>query len=92
MRKTIEFGRLIHPQYDAEFSNGASVSWHRVPWVLGCFGIWRDRASQYDLVAKGDGRTYFAGEHVSYIPAWQEGAILSSLDTIARLHGRVVNS
>jgi monoamine oxidase len=32
-----------------------------------------------------------AGEHASYIPAWQEGAVLSSLDAIARLHRRVVN-
>jgi monoamine oxidase len=29
-----------------------------------------------------------AGEHVSHIPAWQEGAILSSLDAIRRLHAR----
>ena len=92
VRRAVEFGRRIHPQYDAEFSNGVSVSWHRVPWVLGCFGIWRDRAGQYDIVARGDGRTYFAGEHISHIPAWQEGAILSALDTIARLHARVVNS
>jgi monoamine oxidase len=91
VRRAIEFGRSIHPQYDAEFSNGISVSWHRVPWMLGCFGIWRDRAGQYEIVARGDGRTYFAGEHVSHIPAWQEGAILSAIDTISRLHQRVVN-
>jgi monoamine oxidase len=27
-----------------------------------------------------------AGEHLSYLPAWQEGAILSSLDAIQQLH------
>ena len=53
-----------------------------VYWTLG----------QYDIVAQGDGRTYFAGEHVSHIPAWQEGAILSALDTLPRLHARVINS
>ena len=67
------------------------MSWHRVPWVLGCFGIWKDREAQYDIAARGDGRTYFAGEHISYIPAWQEGAVLSALDTISRLHERVIN-
>ena len=92
VKKAVEFGRLIHPQYEAEFDNGIAVSWHRVPWVLGCFGIWRDREGQYDIAARGDGRTYFAGEHISYIPAWQEGAILSALDTISRLHDRVVKS
>jgi monoamine oxidase len=33
-----------------------------------------------------------AGEHASYIPAWQEGAILSSLNAIARLHDRAVKT
>ena len=37
-----------------------------------------------------DGRILLAGEHASYIPAWQEGALLSSLDAITRLHQRVV--
>ena len=91
VRTALEYGRRIHPQYDAEFSNGVAVAWHRVPWVLGCFGQWQDRETQYDIAATGDGRTYFAGEHISYIPAWQEGAILSALDTITRLHSRVVN-
>ncbi len=27
-----------------------------------------------------------AGEHASYIPAWQEGAVLSALDAVQRLH------
>ncbi len=31
-----------------------------------------------------------AGEHASFIPAWQEGAILSALDAIGRLHARVI--
>jgi monoamine oxidase len=91
VKKAVEFGRQIHPQYDAEFSNGIAVAWHRVPWVLGCYGEWQDRETQYDIAAAGDGRTYFAGEHISYIPAWQEGAILSALDTITRLHTRVIN-
>ena len=39
-----------------------------------------------------DGRIVLAGEHASYIPAWQEGAILSSLDAITRLHDRVIKT
>jgi monoamine oxidase len=31
-----------------------------------------------------------AGEHASRLPAWQEGAVLSSLDAIRRLHARVL--
>lgn len=92
VKKAVEFGRRIHPQYQTEFDNGIAVSWHRVPWVLGCYGIWKDRQGQYDIAAREDGLTYFAGEHISYIPAWQEGAILSALDAISRLHDRVIKS
>ena len=35
-------------------------------------------------------RLALAGEHVSYIPAWQEGAILSAHDVIGRLHRKVL--
>ena len=50
------------------------------------------RAQHYKNLCAIDGRLVLAGEHASYIPAWQEGAILSSLDAITRLHRRVVTS
>jgi monoamine oxidase len=90
--RAVEFGASIHPQYPAEFENGIAVAWHRVPFALGCAGEWSDdaRAEHYDNLCQIDGRIVLAGEHASYIPAWQEGAILSSLDAITRLHQRVV--
>ena len=39
-----------------------------------------------------DGRLVLAGEHASHIPAWMEGAILSALDAVQRLHRRVVSA
>ncbi len=92
--RAVEFGASIHPQYKTEFENGVSVAWHRVPFTLGCAGNWTDkaRAEHYDNLCRIDGRIVLAGEHASYIPAWQEGAILSSLDAIARLHERVVKT
>jgi monoamine oxidase len=87
-------GTSLHPQYPAEFENGVAVAWHRVPFTLGCAGYWTDeaRAAHYDDLCQIDGRIVLAGEHASYIPAWQEGAILSSLDAITRLHHRVVKT
>ena len=92
IRKAVEFGAHIHPQYPAEFDSGISVGWHRVPWTLGCFGLWSDaaRAQHYRNLCAIDGRILLAGEHASYIPAWQEGAVLSALDAITRLHQRVM--
>ena len=37
-----------------------------------------------------DGRVMLAGEHASYLSGWQEGAILSALDAVERLHRRVL--
>ena len=90
--KAVEYGAAIHPQYRAEFETGATVAWHRVPWTLGCAGAWTEatRAAHYANLCAIDGRIVLAGEHASMIPAWQEGAILSSLDTIGRLHHRIV--
>jgi monoamine oxidase len=92
--RAVEFGARIHPQYRAEFENGIAVAWHRVPFTLGCAGSWSEkmRDEHYDNLCQIDGRIVLAGEHASYIPAWQEGAILSSLNAIARLHERVVRT
>jgi monoamine oxidase len=92
--RAVEFGASIHPQYKAEFENGVAVAWHRVPFTLGCAGDWTEkmRAEHYDDLCQIDGRIVLAGEHASYIPAWQEGAILSALDAIARLHERIVKT
>lgn len=93
VKKAVEYGQQIHPQYKDEFDNGVSWAWHRSPYTLGCAGDWTDEAREqhYDNLCQIDGRIVLAGEHASYIPGWQEGAILSSLDAITRLHKRVIN-
>ncbi|KKB11426.1 flavin monoamine oxidase [Devosia geojensis] len=89
--KALEYGAQIHPQYNEEFKTGVSVAWHRVPWVLGCYGQWQDKEAQYQDAVAMDRRVVMAGEHLSYLPAWMEGAILSSLDAIKRLHDVATN-
>ena len=92
IKVALECGAQIHPQYLSEFETGVSVAWHRVPFILGCAGEWTDetRRAHYANLCQIDGRIVLAGEHASYIPAWQEGAILSALDAVTRLHKRIV--
>ena len=73
IRLAVACGAEIHPQYAAEFETGVSVAWHRVPFTLGCAGQWTDEArrAHYDDLCQIDGRIVLAGEHASYIPAWQ---------------------
>ena len=88
----LEQGSKIHPQYKKEFVSGVAVAWHRVPWSLGCAGISTEenRAKNYDNLCAINGRIVLAGEHCSRVPGWQEGAVLSALDTIKRLHQKVM--
>jgi monoamine oxidase len=94
VRRAVAYGAQLHPAYAEAFENGVAVAWHRVPWTLGCFGSWTDaaREAHYDDLCALDGRILLAGEHASYLPAWQEGAALSALDAVTRLHARVMGT
>ena len=92
VKAAVEYGSQIHPQYKSEFENGVSWSWHRSPFTMGCAAAWTDdlRAKHYRTLAEMNGRIILAGDHLSELVAWQEGAILSALDAISRLHRRVI--
>lgn len=94
VKRALDWGSQIHPQYRDEFVSGVAVGWHRVPWTQGCFGIWTEesRAAHYRNLCQIDGRFMVAGEHASYVGGWQEDGITSALDAIGRLHQRVVAS
>ncbi|HKD48979.1 MAG TPA: FAD-dependent oxidoreductase [Rhizomicrobium sp.] len=94
VKAALDMGKNIHPQYTKEFKSGVGVAWHRVPWVLGCSARWSDenRTKNYDNLCAIDGRILLAGEHCSRLPAWQEGAVLSALDAVGRLHKRVLSA
>ncbi len=93
VQKALEYGSQIHPQYLKEFDSGVAVAWHRVPFTMGCFGMWSSdsRAKHYDDLCRIDGRIALAGEHASFLGGWQEGAVTSALDAIDRLHRRAVS-
>ena len=43
----------------------------------------------YETLIQADGPIYFAGDHVSHIVGWQEGAALSSLRAIGMINDKV---
>jgi monoamine oxidase len=92
VRRVLDYGSQIPPQYHKEFDNGVAVAWHRSPFTLGCFGMWNEetRTQHYDNLCQIDGRIALAGEHASFLGGWQEGAVTSSMDAITRLHQRAV--
>ena len=88
-------GSVFHPDhYLKEFSNGASVAWSRQPWIMGCCAKWNEdtRQEHYQTLVAMEDRIVLAGEHASYVGCWMEGALLSSIDAITRLHKRALEA
>lgn len=86
-------GSVFHPtEYRKEFASGVAFAWSRAPWIMGCCATWTEesRAAHYQNLCAMDGRIVLAGEHASYYGCWMEGALLSSIDAVTRLHQRAL--
>jgi monoamine oxidase len=69
----------LHPGRSWELEKPMAVAWSKVPYSLGFAARFRHgQESEYSLLNTPDGPFYFAGEHLSRIGPWQEGAILSA--------------
>jgi len=77
INSSIAAGMDLHSGYDSEVSRGISVAWAKVPFQLGAWGI-----SEPGILLTADGNIHFAGEHLSILQGWQEGAILSAYHAI----------
>lgn len=84
-------GQKVFPQYAENIESAFSIAWHRVKYNLGGWAQWDEegRASAYPKLLEPAGRIYLAGEHLSYLTGWQEGAIQSSWQQIAKIDQRV---
>lgn len=67
----------LHANFASEASRGISVAWARVPFQLGAWGT-----SDPGILLTPDDNIFFAGEHLSILQSWQEGAILSAYHAI----------
>lgn len=66
-------GRNLHPEMNGEAARGISIAWSKIPFQLGAWGT----SSPLTLLTP-DENIIFAGEHLSILQGWQEGAILSA--------------
>jgi monoamine oxidase len=84
----LQGGELLHPQrYRKHLSRGYSVAWRKVKYSSGATTHWSEaaRAKHYNTLLEPDGPYYFAGEYLSYVNGWQEGAVRSAHYAIERL-------
>ena len=74
---TVTQANVLHPEFGGAASRGISVSWPKIPFQLGAWGT-----SNPGILLTPDENIFFAGEHLSILQGWQEGAILSAYNAI----------
>jgi monoamine oxidase len=81
----------LHPGKSSLLSKPIYISWQQIPYSLGCFANNHLESSNptYAHLDKPEGRTIFAGDYLSQLVGWQEGATLSAHRAIARIAGTV---
>ena len=81
----------LHPGKSRLLAKGVTVGWGLTPYSEGVTPAWPGIGGQgprpplYAELLKPEGPIVFAGEHLSYQPAWQEGAALSAHDAVKLL-------
>jgi monoamine oxidase len=85
-RESIE---ALHPGKSRLLTKGVTVAWGLTPYSEGVSAMWPggpinpgDRGAVYQELLKPEGPIVFAGEHLSYQPAWQEGAASSAHEAL----------
>ncbi|MBZ5659144.1 MAG: FAD-dependent oxidoreductase [Acidobacteriia bacterium] len=76
-RQSVE---ALHPGRSAQLRKPMCVCWGRIPYNLGSW-VYIDEPKMYpgyERMIQPDGPIYFAGDHISHLVGWQEGAALSA--------------
>ncbi len=80
----------LHPGHGKELQNPVFCGWKHVKWNE---GSWIDSfgggPGGYDLVIEGDSPIYFAGDTISHLNGWQEGAALSARRAVGMISEKV---
>jgi monoamine oxidase len=88
--RAIMLGEKIYgPKYRTEFASSFSQSWRYIPHLEGAWHNIPDGGPDSPTLkplAYPTGKTYFAGDWLSYLDAWQHGAITSARSAVTQLH------
>ncbi|MGP2437720.1 flavin monoamine oxidase family protein [Streptomyces sp. JW3] len=93
--RAVAQGVKIHGEkYRTELAAAFSHQWKLTPYLE---GAWHSMpggpdAPAYAPLNQAQGHVYFAGDYLSYLDAWQHGAIASARKVVTELHARVLAS
>ncbi|MEA2602047.1 MAG: monoamine oxidase [Acidobacteriota bacterium] len=92
LKKAQEGAERLHPRF-AQFvplELGLSIAWQLVPHQRGGWADWTYEGGQqqaYDRLLDPDKQFQVVGDQVSYLPGWQEGAVLSAHHVVEQIAG-----
>ncbi len=83
----------VHPGREALLEKPIVINWNKIPFNQGPWPHWPGQGSQegiidtpeFRLLNEPHGPVYFAGAHLSQMPGWQEGAVLSAQRAVTAL-------
>lgn len=80
----------IHPGCGKELQKPIFCCWGNVKWNEGSWiETYGTGPSGYDVLLQPDGPIYFAGDTISHLIGWQEGAALSARRAVSMISDRV---
>jgi monoamine oxidase len=80
--------KLLHPRFDEDVPRelGLSIAWKNIRYQLGGWADdWNCPDSNYNRLLRPDGNVWVAGDQMSHLSGWQEGAIRSALHVVERI-------
>jgi monoamine oxidase len=83
-------GMKLHPDFKdhVDIDLGLSIAWKQVPYQLGGWADdWKCDQPVYERLLKREGQFWVAGDQVSFLSGWQEGAVRSALHVINGIAG-----
>lgn len=96
LRDAKEGAERLHPGFGrfVPDETGLSIAWQNVPYIGGGWAEWDSKKPEhreaYNRLLLPDGHFYVGGDQVSYLPGWQEGAVLSAEHVVNGIMGRPI--
>jgi monoamine oxidase len=90
LKKAMDEGGQIHPQYASAFENAFSIAWQKVAYSQGGWAQFNEaqRKKEYQALLAPDRQLYFAGDYTTYISGWMAGALQSAQSVVSAIHER----
>jgi monoamine oxidase len=80
----------LHPGHSKELTKPIYVGWRQIKWNEASWvRTWGNGRAGYNALVAGEGPYYFAGDSVSNVNAWMEGAALSAKLVVQKISDKV---